>query len=402
MKPLDGVKVVEFSNMLAGPTVGRNLADWGAEVIKIEPLKGDTWRSNGPAQSCPLIPNVVNPNFDNENLNKKWVGLDTRSEAGKQIIYRLLKDAAVFITNYRTDVLQKMGLDYESLKATYPTLVYAHILGYGAMGPDRDKPGYDYTVFYARSGIMADLSPAGGPPINAFTGMGDHTAAVCLTAGILAALYRRTVSNRGDYVSASLLQAACYVLGTPMMTGFYGTSLYKRREEAKQPFSNTFQGSDGEWLYLSAPNFSRDFAKCCALIGKPELTKDPRCATLADAKAHITEIVPILDEAFRTKTRDEWVEIFEAADLPCERVQHVDQLTKDPQVIANQYIRSFQYSDGTPAVASGAPATFASFDPEGEKIRFSGRIGMDNDEVLADCGYCTEEIARLRNDRVIV
>lgn len=140
MKPLEGVKVIEFSNWLAAPTVGRNLADWGADVIKIEPLGGDVWRGNGPAQNCPLIPDVVNPNFDNENLNKRWISVDTKKSEGLEIIFKLLETAAVFITNYRTPLLEKLGLDYESLRKRCPSLVYAHILGYGPKGPDAEKP----------------------------------------------------------------------------------------------------------------------------------------------------------------------------------------------------------------------------------------------------------------------
>ena len=401
MKPLEGVKVIEFSNWLAAPTVGRNLADWGADVIKIEPLGGDVWRGNGPAQNCPLIPDVVNPNFDNENLNKRWISVDTKKSEGLEIIFKLLETAAVFITNYRTPLLEKLGLDYESLRKRCPSLVYAHILGYGPKGPDAEKPGFDYTVFYARSGIMADLAPAGGPPVNAFTGMGDHTSAACLTAGVLAALYRRTVSGVGDYVSASLLQAACYVLGTPLMTGFYGTSLNKKREQAKQPFSNTFQGSDGEWLYLAAPNFVRDFPKCCKLIGRPELIDDPRCSSIGEAKKHLEEIVAIIDEAFKEKTRDEWFDIFTAADLPVERVQHVHETCHDVQALENNYIRKYTYSDGTEAIASGSPATFASFDAGEEKVNYSGRIGRDNDTVLAEYGYSAEEIAAMRENGLI-
>lgn len=401
MKPLEGVKVIEFSNWLAAPTVGRNLADWGADVIKVEPLNGDVWRTNGTAQNCPLIPNVVNPVFDNENLNKRWISVDTRSSEGMKVLLKLLETADVFITNYRHKALCQMGLDYDTLKQKYPSLVYAQVLGYGGKGPDAEKPGFDYTVFYARSGIMADLAPAGGPPVNAFTGMGDHTAAVCLTAGILAALYRKTVSGMGDYVSASLLQAACYVLGTPMMTGFYGTSLCIKREQAKQPFSNTFQGSDGEWLYLAAPNFARDFPKCCRLIGCEALINDPRCATLADAKKNIVEIVGIIDAAFKKKTRDEWFDIFTQADLPVERVQHIHETCNDPQALANNYIRKFTYSDGTDAIASGSPATFASFDDGAEEVRYSGPIGRDNDEVLSEYGYSAENIKELRDQGII-
>lgn len=400
MKPLEGVKVIEFANNLAAPTVGRNLADWGADVIKIEPLKGDVWRKNGPAQNCPLTENV-NPVFDNENLNKHFVAVDTRHEKGRKIILRLLEDAVIFITNYRDEALIKMGLDYDSLKNLFPGLIYAQLLGYGPKGPDAKKPGYDYTVFFAHSGIMMDMSPAGGDPCNGFTGMGDHATASNLTAGILAALYRRTITGQGDYVCSALLQTACYMLGTPLMTGFYGSSLYKSRKQAKQPFSNTFQGSDGGWFYLAAPDFYRDFGKCCHLIGRPELINDPRCATIADARANIEAIVDIIDEAFQSKTCAEWVTIFQEADFPCEPLKHVEDLCRDPQVLENNFARRYTYADGTEAIASCSPVSFASYDVNAEQVKVSGGIGADNDAVLLANGYTNEEISALKNAGIL-
>ena len=163
MGPLEGIRVLDLSNFLAASTAGRIMAEWGADVIKIEPPQGDTYRNNGPYMGIPIYERGVvgNPSYDNENGNKRWVALNLKSEKGKEALFKLLDTADVLLTNYRPGALKKLGISYEDLKERYPGLVYGMILGYGPKGPAKDKPGFDYTAFYARSGLMADAAPRG-------------------------------------------------------------------------------------------------------------------------------------------------------------------------------------------------------------------------------------------------
>ena len=150
MKPLEGIKVVELSTMLAGPMTARILAEWGADIIKVETFNGDAWRKQGGTTMSPTTPDA-NPNFDMQNLNKRFVSLNQRTPAGHEAMMKLLENADVFLTNFREQALEGMGLAYEQLKDRFPRLIHAAVLGYGDKGPDKDRPGYDYTAFFSRS-----------------------------------------------------------------------------------------------------------------------------------------------------------------------------------------------------------------------------------------------------------
>lgn len=207
MKPMEGIKVIELSNMLAGPMTARILAEWGADVIKVESTNGDTWRTQGATSLSPTT-EIANPNFDMQNLNKRFLSINTRTAEGKNILMKLLETADVFVTNYRVQALEKIGLTYDQLKDAYPRLIHASVLGYGEEGPEKDRPGYDYTAFYARTGLLADLAPAGGPPLMTVAGFGDHSVAAALAGAIAAALFRRERTGAGDKVDVSLCRLA--------------------------------------------------------------------------------------------------------------------------------------------------------------------------------------------------
>lgn len=397
MGPLENVRVVELATYLAATTCARVMADWGAEVIKVEPIKGDVYRRvGGPTQLAPIT-QTANPAFDNHNSGKKYVSLNLRSAEGMEALHRLLETADVFVTNNRPDALEAMHLDYDSLKEKYPKLIFAHVLGYGEEGPDRNKPGFDFTAFFARSGILADLAPAGGPPCSVVTGMGDHAVSIALVGGICAALYRRTVTGRGEKVDCGLLQVGCFLLQAPIQSGYYGRVMPRTRMKPNQANSNTYQCSDGEWIFVTAMDYVRNFPTLCnEVINRPDLLKDPRFADQASYFKHTTELVEIYDEIFKTKTQDEWCELLTKADIPCERLQHFRDLPTDPQVLANHYLYEHTYEDGTKTVFANAPIHFGSIDYANYRFQTSGPIGCDNDEVLQGVGYTKEEMERLR------
>ena len=401
MGPLEHVKVVELATYLAAPTCARVLADWGADVIKVEPLKGDVYRTMGPTQMCPIT-EQANPTFDNHNAGKKYVSLNLRTPAGMQALHRLLASADVFVTNNRPDALEAMHLTYEDLKEKYPKLIFAHVLGYGEKGPDYNKPGFDYTAFFSRAGILADLAPAGGPPCNIVTGMGDHAVSIALVGGICAALYHRTVTGLGEKVDCGLLQVGCFLLQSPIQSGYYGRVMPRTRFEPNQANSNTYQCSDGEWIFVTAMDYFRQFPILCRdVLGHPELLEDPRFNVRENYFKYKRELVQIYDEIFKTKTQDEWCELLTKADIAHERLQHFKDLPTDPQVLANHYMYEHTYADGTKTVFANAPIHFGSIDHEHYQLRTSGPVGCDNDEVLLSVGYTAEELGALRSDGAI-
>ena len=244
MKPLEGIRVVELSTMLAASMTGRILAEWGADIIKVETLNGDAWRKQAGTTMSPRTKDA-NPNFDMQNLNKRFVSLNLRDPEGKQVMMKLLERADVLVTNYRIQALEGMGLSYEQLKDQFPRLIHAHVLGYGDKGPDKDRPGYDYTAFFSRSGLMADLPPAGAGPLVPIGGVGDHSVAVALAGGIGAALYRREKTGQGDRVDVSLYQIGAFIGSTGILNGFNGRKLPRDRYDCGHAGSNTYHWDAG-------------------------------------------------------------------------------------------------------------------------------------------------------------
>ena len=396
MKPMEGIKVIEFSNMLAGPMTARILAEWGADVIKVESVDGDIWRTQGATSLSPTT-EAAHPNFDMQNLNKRFLSLNIKKEEGKKVFMKLLETADVFLTNYRVQALEKMGLTYDQLKNTYPKLIHASILGYGEEGPEKDRPGYDYTAFYARTGLLADLAPAGGPPIMTVVGFGDHCAAVALAGAISAALFRRERTGEGDKVDVSLLQIGTFILSSGLLNGFNGREYPRSHEDCSHACSNTYQGSDGEWLYLAVIDYRR-FPEFCEVIGLPELAEDIRFSTPVAYYKNKKELVAILDKKFKEKPISYWHHMLAARDLPHEVLAHFKDVPEDPQVIANHYAYHYEYSDGTKTVFTNGPVHFRSVDSKSIPHKISGPIGRDTSAILKELGYSEEKIRSMCDD----
>ena len=390
MKPMEGIKVIELSTMLAGPMTARIFAEWGADVIKVESFNGDAWRKQAGTTMSPCTPDA-NPNFDMQNMNKRFVSINMRTEAGRKAMDKLLAKADVFITNYRVQALEGMGLAYEQIKGKFPKLIHASVLGYGAKGPECNRPGYDYTAFFSRTGLMADLAPAGGPPLIPVGGIGDHSVAVALAGGIAAALYKRSVTGEGDKVDVSLLQAGTFILCTGILNGFNGRKLPRDRYDCGHACSNTYQGSDGEWFYLAVIDYRR-FGEFCDVVGLPEVAKDPRFNTQAAYYKNRGPLTKIFDKKFAEHPVAYWHKLLDDHDLPHEVLYHFKDVPNDPQVIANNYAYHHEYKDGTKTVFANGPVHFASVDPTAIPCKSSGPIGCDTKEVLKEIGYSEDQI----------
>ncbi|MEA4932029.1 MAG: CoA transferase, partial [Lawsonibacter sp.] len=358
MKPMEGIRVVELSTMLAGPMTARILAEWGADVIKVESMNGDAWRKQAGTTMSPCTKDA-NPNFDMQNLNKRFVSVNLRTEEGKAVIMKLLETADVFLTNYRIQALEGMGLAYEQLKNKLPRLIHASVLGYGSEGPEKDRPGYDYTAFFARAGLMADLAPAGGPPLIPVGGVGDHSVAVALAGGIAASLFNRSRTGKGEKVDVSLLQSSTFIGCTGMLNGINGRKLPRDRYDCGHAGSNTYQGSDGEWFYLAIIDFRR-FPEFCQVMGIPEVATNPKYSTSAAYYENKAELTHILEDIFIQKPVSYWNELLNEHDLPHEILYHFKEVPYDPQVQANNYVYPHEYCDGTKTFYANSPVHFAS------------------------------------------
>lgn len=201
--PLEGITVVELGTHVVVPNAGRFFADWGARVIKVEAIKGEEWRKVGPSYRTPMT-EEENPLFQEQNANKKLIGINLKAEEGKEVFMKLVRKADVFMSNVRMKSLVKLGLDYDSLKRVNQALIYAHFTGYGYDGPESARPGFDMSTFWARSGAMRDWTEPGAFPFKPPGGFGDASTSASFTAGILAALVARQASGTGTLVTSSL------------------------------------------------------------------------------------------------------------------------------------------------------------------------------------------------------
>jgi crotonobetainyl-CoA:carnitine CoA-transferase CaiB-like acyl-CoA transferase len=307
--PVEGIKVVELGVWVAGPAAAGILADWGADVIKIEPPAGDPGRLFGRMLGCDL---GVNPPFEMDNRSKRSIVLDLRADADRDTAFELLSDADVFVTNLRPGALQRLGLDFESVSARNPRLVYGMITGYGQTGPDADRAAYDVAAFWSRAGVAHLLTRPGDTPPFQRGGMGDHSAGMTLAAAICAALVARQRTGTGQLVSTSLYRQGAYTvsfdLNTYLMTG--QPIAVGQRETMGNPAMNNYATGDGRRFWIVGLEGDRHWPPLCRAVGRSEWLDDPRFSDAGARFVNAVELIAELDAIFATRTLDEWAEIF--------------------------------------------------------------------------------------------
>lgn len=396
---LEGVKVIELSSFVAAPSCAKLLADWGAEVIKVEPVNGDNLRIVGGVYNSPAT-EEENPMFELENGNKKGVAINTRSEKGKEVLGKLLKDADVFITNVREKALERSGLSYDQLKDKYPGLIHAHILGYGEKGPLKDKPGFDYTAYFARGAVSISLMEKGTSPANTNAGFGDHYAGMSLAAGILAALHKKTKTGEGDRVTVSLYHTAIFGMGLMITTAQYGNEMPLSRRTPNNPLATTFKCKDDRWIQLALLQYDKWFPKFCKeVINRPDLIEDQRFNTQAEVVNHVETFVGILEGEMIKKNLDEWAELLDKADLPYEKLQTCEDILEDEQAWANDYLFKKTYGNGKEGVLVNTPVKFTKSGIR--EYKAAPKIGEDTINILKDLGYNEKEIEELRKEKAV-
>lgn len=397
-KILEGIKVVEMSTYVAGPTCARILGDWGADVVKVEGYRGDPVRMLGMNMLAP-IDDEENPAFFVTNANKRIIAINQRKDEGKEIMRQLLMDADVFVTNFRKEALEAMGLDYDTLKEKNPKLVFAHILGYGEFGPDATRPGFDFTAFFARSGFMNSMADPNGPPTINTPGFGDNQLAMYLAGGVAAALYKREKTGKGDYVNVSLYHVGIYAFAVPLTGEYYATMYPYTRTHPLSPLVNTYKCSDGVWYYLGTPDYITYFARAARTLGLGELADNEDYNSIMGMLMNVEEIVQMFEAKFIQKTSLEWRKIFDEADVPGEIVSNWQDVLHDEQAYANGFLEKMKYTNGNEGVLATTPVRFGSmgkFD-----YRLPGSVGCNSVEILEELGLSADEISKLKENGVI-
>ncbi|MDH3705129.1 MAG: CoA transferase [Acidimicrobiia bacterium] len=396
--PMQGVRVVELGVWVAGPAAGGILADWGADVVKVEPATGDPARTFQRMLGGDM---ATNPPFELDNRAKRSVVIDLTTDDGLALFDELLSGADVFVTNLRLGALERLGLDYEQVAAHHPTLIYGHITGYGREGPDADRAAYDIAAFWARSGIAAMLTPPGANPPFQRGGMGDHSTGLASAGAISAALFDRTRTGEGQLVSTSLLRQGMYTIGFDININLlWGLTLaVGQRESMGNPAVNNYVAGDGRRFWIVGLEGERHWPPLARAVGHPEWLTDERFSTPAARHQHGTELITLLDEIFATRPLDEWAEVFATeADLFWAPVNGIDDLLVDEQVLAAGALVEVPDGDSTttmvatPVDFGGTPCEIASTAPA---------LGEHTDAVLAELGRSGDDIAALRASGIV-
>ena len=391
MKPLEGIKVVDLTTYMATPATGRVLGEWGADVIKVEASKGDPCRVTQAAVFNMPMSDEENLAFDMVNLNKRFIALNLKSEIGKEIMYKLLEQADIFITNTRNKSLQKLGLDWETLHEKFPRLIMGHGLGYGKYGAEKDDPGFDVTCYMARGGVFGTTVNRGDSPMIPTNGYGDMQASMFLAAGLCAAVIGREKTGVGEYVTCALQHAAVYTLIVGMISAQYGNPYPKSRLEVICPFNNVYMTGDGKYIAMCDPEYDRDYNKIMGLIGRDDLIDDPKyvnCVKMNEANLN-AEVVGIMDEALAKMTSEEDLKLFKDAGIPIEPCQTPLDVYEDQNVWDNDYLVKIKYPEAERNIPT-APIQFDSV-PAPEFIP-TGKLGSSTVEVMRELGYSDDQI----------
>ena len=391
---LQGLRVVEMTMWVAGPSAGGILSDWGADVIKVEPPGGDPQRNVFKLTGYPE--GLPNPPFALDNRGKRSVVLDLRSESGKAAMERLLEGADVFLSNMRQAALGRLGLDHAAVSERHPKLIYAAVSGYGLEGPDAHRPGYDIGAFWARTGIARDLVPRDAQPVPVRAGLGDHVTGISTVSGILAALHERTRTGKGRVVDVSLLRTGMYTIGgdISIQATFGKLESTKPRERSPLPLFNSYRAGDGKWFWLLGVEADRHFPGLMRAVEREELLDDERFANAKARRANCAEFIAELDGVFATRPLAEWTARFDAEDVWWAPCQSVAEVLEDEQIQAAGGFVTIPASDGADDMTSVAnPVTFV-----GDPLRTTGpvpELGEHTKEVLREAGLRDDEIEAL-------
>ena len=391
---LEDIRVIDAASYLAGPGAATVLADYGADVIKIEPPQGDGYRN--------LVGNYpVGYHWLLTSRNKRSLGLDLSVKEGRDVLHELIKGADVVLTNFVGAQLDRYALGYETLKALNQRLIYAHLTGYGTEGPDKSRRAFDVTAWWARSGMMEFVRDPGQMPLSAAPGMGDHATATALFAAIMSGLYRRERTGEGSYVATSLIANGAWANGMALQGIYAGADLGTHRQEKGwfSPFTSIYQTRDGEYLVFAIINPGREWAPLCKALDRLEWLDDPRFE-LSVIMKHRRELRDLIAERVAELDRAEMVELLDSHDITYSRVMPMAEVAHDEHLIANGIVvptddpgEDYQWTIASPITIAEEPKKPPQRAPE---------IGAHSVEVLRECGFEQTAIDALIADGVVI
>ena len=380
-----------MATWLFAPMSACLLGELGADVIKVEAHGGDPMRG--------LVHRVrdhVDWVYELANRNKRSVALDVRSPGGGEVMRRLLEDADIFIVNLRRGGLERLGIDYESLREDHPRLIYAHATGYGTEGPDINRPAFDELAYWARGGFMSILGAPGNDPVRLVGAMGDLPSAMNITAAIFAALYQRELTGEGQFLTCSLYGGGIWANGFAVQ-GALATGQNFPRGDRYSSFNslyNSYRAADDKWLQLAMIQEERFWAPFAEAIDLPILTEDARFAVTAERRRHTREAVELIEQRIAEEPRDHWAAIFDALDFPWAPAADELEIAQDPQAAANGYVGVMEHRSGIEFKVLGAP--FKLDQAPMSNYSSAPELGEHTELVLEELGYDWDAIAALK------
>ncbi|MBI1785125.1 CoA transferase [Candidatus Sumerlaeota bacterium] len=391
---LSGIRVVEAATYIFGPGAATVMSDFGAEVIKLEnPPAGDPYRYLHLVP--PLPPSPLDYCFILEGRNKRSLAVNLQCAEGNEILRKLVARADVFLTNFRPSVIKKLGIGYEELQKQNERLIYAHATGYGELGEEVEKPGYDMTAYWARSGLMDNVRNGDAEPCLSLAGMGDHPSAMALSGAIMIALYQRARTARGTKVSTSLMANGAWANGCFIQAALCGAPAYVRRTRAtaENAMVNHYAARDGKRFMLCLIQPDKDWPNLCAAVEKNDLIHDARFNTPEARRSNSAELIAILDAAFLSREMAEWKIRFAQHQIPWSAIATIDEIVADKQMEANGVFARFDHPQ------FGALRTVSSpISVEGMPKRppmAAPLMGEHSSEVLESVGYTEKEIEEM-------
>jgi len=398
---LQGIKVLDVASYIAGPVATTIMADFGADVIKVEPPGGDPLRK---LHGTPGLPQTSGVDFawQVDNRNKQAISLDLSTEGGRDVLRRLVSDCDVFVTNFTRPARARLGLTYADLQPLNERLIYASLTAYGETGAEADKSGFDTTAYWARTGLMHLVRPSpDGPPARSLPGMGDHPSGVALFGAIMLALFERARTGRGRKVHSSLLANGLWSNAFYAQAALSGATVELRpaRENWPNALTNHYRSRDGHWFILAVVDQDRQWHRLLAAIERPELADDPRFVDLAARAGHVTELTTLLDEVFAAKDWAEWRQVLDEHRLTFGNVAAPGDVHDDAQMVAAGALMPVDDSRIGSRYLIDSPLWVEGV--RKRKPNPAPALGEHTETVLRAAGYDDDDLVRLRNEGAI-